>query len=85
MFWSLLGLLAGAICISGFIPQIVKGYKTKRLDDLSYLMLFFLSVGMFLWIFYGSHFVLVPVIVTNIVGVICNVTLLIMKFIYSRR
>ena len=37
----------------GFIPQIYKGWRAKRLDGLSYLMLGFLCAGMFLWIIYG--------------------------------
>lgn len=85
MFWVALGLFAGTICISGFIPQIIKGYKTKKLDDLSYLMVIFLAVGMFLWILYGLHFVLIPIVITNVAGVVCSAVLIVMKFIYSKR
>ncbi len=85
MFWTILGLIAGFMCITSFIPQILKGYRTRKLDDLSYLLLSFMGSGMFLWILYGIHIGSIPVIITNVMGVGCNIQLLIMKFIYSKR
>ncbi len=83
MNWEILGLIAGTITISGFLPQIYRGYKTKSLDDLSYLMLILMGTGMFLWLLYGIHLNAVPLIVANTAGVICAVTLILMKFRYS--
>ncbi len=85
MFWAILGLTAGFIVVSSFIPQILKGYRTKKLDDLSYLLMSFLGSGMFLWILYGVQIDSIPIIVTNILGVSCNILLIIMKFVYSKR
>jgi len=85
MYWTILGLIAGFIVITSFIPQILKGYKTKKLDDLSYLLMSFMGSGMFLWILYGVHIDSIPVILTNILGVSCNILLFIMKFVYSKR
>ncbi|MCD6211080.1 hypothetical protein DRN80_02255 [Methanosarcinales archaeon] len=85
MFWTIFGLIAGFMCITSFIPQILKGYRTKKLDDLSYLLLSFMGSGMFLWILYGIHIGSIPVIITNVMGVCCNILLLVMKFIYSKR
>ena len=83
MNWELVGLLAGAITASGFLPQIYRGYKTKRLDDLSYLMLIFLCVGLSLWLLYGIHLNNIPIILANAAGVVCTTTLILMKFKYS--
>ena len=85
MFWTIFGLIAGFMCITSFIPQILKGYRTRKLDDLSYLLLSFMGSGMFLWILYGIHIGSIPVIITNVMGVCCNILLLVMKFIYSKR
>lgn len=85
MFWTILGLTAGFICISSFIPQMIKGYRTKKLEDISYLLMVFMGSGMFLWILYGIHLGSIPIILTNIVGVGCNIILIIMKFVYSKR
>ncbi|NQE46830.1 hypothetical protein C5S31_12495 [ANME-1 cluster archaeon GoMg2] len=85
MFWTIFGLIAGFICITSFIPQMLKGYRTKKLDDLSYLLMLFMGSGMFLWLIYGLHIGSIPLILTNIMGVCCNILLIIMKFSYSKR
>jgi len=85
MFWIIIGFIAGFICVGGFIPQILKGYQTKKLNDLSYFLVFFMGFGMFLWILYGFHTNTSPVIFTNIIGVTCCIILIIMKFIYSKK
>ena len=36
---GVIGILAGILILSGWVPQIVKGYRTKKLTDVSsYLM-----------------------------------------------
>jgi len=82
---DLLGLVAGAVTSLGFIPQLIRGFKTKKLDDVSYFMPFILSVGMFLWLIYGIFVQGFPIIVANAFGIFCCVTLLIMKFFYSTK
>lgn len=80
----MLGISAGIITLSGFIPQIYKGRKTKRLDDLSYLMLGLLCAGMFLWIIYGIFRNDIVIILVNFIGVLLNIILLLMKFHYGK-
>jgi MtN3 and saliva related transmembrane protein len=78
-----LGILAGGITSFGFIPQLVKGYKTKKLQDVSYLMPMVLIFGMTLWLLYGIFRWDFAIIVANIFAVGCNVTLILMKKIYE--
>lgn len=80
---EIFGLIAGAITSMGYIPQIYKGYKTKKLDDISYYMPGILAIGMFLWFVYGIILNAIAVIVANIFGVSCSILLIIMKKIYS--
>jgi len=85
MNWEIFGLIAGAITICGFIPQIVKGYKTKKLGDLSYLLNIFISIGMFMWLIYGVHINSPAIIISNAIGLILNIFLILMKYYYSRK
>ena len=78
-----LGLTAGAVTSMGFIPQLIRGYRTKELDDVSYFMPFLLAVGMSLWFLYGFFVQEFPVIVANAFGICCCIVLLVMKRIYS--
>jgi len=80
---EIFGLIAGAITSMGYLPQIYKGYKTKKLDDVSYYMPGILAIGMFLWFVYGIILNAIAVIVANIFGVSCSILLIIMKKIYS--
>ena len=80
---QILGLIAGAITSIGFIPQIIKGYKTKKLDDVSYFMPIVLAVGMTLWFYYGVLLQAIAVIIANMFGVGCCLALIFLKKIYS--
>jgi MtN3 and saliva related transmembrane protein len=66
--WTLLGILAGVMTSSGYIPQIVKGFRTRRMEDVSVLMPGILGAGMLLWLAYGLHEQDVPIILANIAG-----------------
>jgi len=80
---EIFGLIAGAVTSAGFIPQLVKGFLTKKLEDVSYFMPIVLAVGMTLWFIYGILLGALSVIVANIFGVGCCLTLIFMKKIYS--
>ena len=79
-----LGFIAGAMTSSGFLPQILKGYKTKKLDDISYFMPIVLAVGMLLWLFYGIGKEDYAIIAANTFGIGCNVVIIFMKFFYNK-
>jgi MtN3 and saliva related transmembrane protein len=83
MDWTLLGLLAGGITSTGFIPQLVRGFRTKKLNDVSYYMPMVLIIGMALWFLYGIIRKDLSIIVANFVGVSCNMLLIIFKKIYQ--
>jgi MtN3 and saliva related transmembrane protein len=78
-----LGIAAGAITSIGFIPQLIRAFKTKHLDDISYWMPLVLAGGMLLWLSYGIFRNDVAIIAANTFGVGCNILLLLMKKRYS--
>ncbi len=80
---TLIGVAAGAITSIGFIPQILKGLRTKRLTDVSYGMPALLAFGMGLWLSYGILRDDVAIIAANAVGVTCNLLLVILKYRYD--
>ena len=83
MNWTILGLLAGGITSTGFIPQLVRGFRTKKLDDISYYMPLVLVIGMSLWLLYGVIRKDFSIIIANFVGVSCNIVLITLKKIYQ--
>jgi MtN3 and saliva related transmembrane protein len=80
---EIFGLVAGAITSISFIPQLVRGYRTKKLEDVSYYMFFILAVGMVLWFTYGVLKEAVAVVVANAFGIFCCLVIIVMKKRYS--
>ncbi len=83
--FTLLGFTAGAVTAVGFIPQLIRGYRTKKLQDISYWMPLVLASGMLLWLIYGVFRSDITIIVANSFGVASNILLITMKKWYSLR
>ena len=81
---TILGISAGVLILSGWIEQIVKGYRTKSLKDVSKYLMILISSGAILWLAYGIIVVDVFIIGTNIAAVILMMIVLIMKRKYDR-
>jgi len=82
---TLLGVIAGLLTSTGFIPQIVKGYRTKRMQDVSFLMPAVLGLGMALWLVYGVAREDAAIIFANSLGVSLTAALCLMKLFYEKR
>lgn len=83
-YWvSVLGIVAASLVTSSFLPQIIRGYRTKKLGDVSYWLMTMICVGMSLWIVYGMVKHDFVIIGANVSTIILNVVLLIMKRKYA--
>jgi len=80
---EILGLIAGVITSSGFLPQLFKGYRTKKLEDLSYFMPMVLAIGMTMWFIYGYLINSIAIMAANAFSIGCSISLIIMKLKYS--
>jgi MtN3 and saliva related transmembrane protein len=80
----IVGILATIFAISSTIPQIIKGIKTRKMDDVSALLIVALIVGLSLWVVYGVAKSDIVIIGGNSVGVLLNAMLLLIKIKYSR-
>jgi len=84
-FGELMGLVAGLFSTGSFIPQVIRVYKLKSAGDISFLFSVFFLLGGILWLSYGIHDRLLPVIIWNALGVIFTGALLVAKLMYGRR
>ena len=55
MLWMVLGIAAATLTMFGFVPQIIKMWKTHSAKDLSGLTLVQFGAGATLWMLYGIH------------------------------
>ena len=71
MMEDIIGYLGGLFIMISFIPQVIKSYKTKSVDDLSIGMILATIIGTIFWITYGVLINSMPIVIMNsIFGVI---------------
>ncbi len=80
---EILGLIAAVLTTSGFMPQIIKTWKTKDVSSLSLPMYLVLCLGMILWLIYGILTKSLALVVANTVS--SSLTFLLVIFIFKFR
>jgi len=81
---GVIGIIAGILILSGWVPQIVKGYKTKRLNDVSSYLMILIFAGAALWLVYGIALDDVYIMGVNIAAMILTMIVLSMKLKYEK-
>ena len=71
---AVIGILAGILILSGWVPQIIKGYRTKKLDDVSQYLMILIFIGAALWLVYGMALDDVYIMGVNIAAMILTMT-----------
>ncbi len=84
MFWSVIGTIAAICTTVGFIPQIIRGIKTRELRDVSPTMLTLLLVGCSLWLTYGIHLKNPIIALANGFTLSFVITILFLRSIFKR-
>ncbi len=82
---SILGIVAGVMILSGWVPQIIKGYRTKKLDDVSKYLMILIAGGAFLWILYGIEKDDPFIIGVNVAAIALTMIVLNMKYRYRKK
>ena len=80
---TILGVAAGVLILTGWVEQIYKGYKTKRLNDISKFLMIFIAAGSILWLIYGIIVSDVFIIGTNLAGLTLMIIVSAMKKRYE--
>ena len=81
---GVIGILAGILILSGWVPQIAKGYRTKKLTDVSSYLMILIFVGATLWLIYGMALDDVYIIGVNEAAMFLTMALLAMKLKYEK-
>ena len=81
---GVIGILAGILILSGWVPQIIKGYKTKKLSDVSSYLMILIFAGAVLWLVYGLALDDVYIMGVNIAAMFLTMIVLSMKLKYER-
>jgi MtN3 and saliva related transmembrane protein len=82
--WEIVGFSAALMTSFGFMPQVIKIYKTKSVQDISVLALIQFTVGITLWILYGVHLKNIVIICANVVTILVLACAFVLYFRYKK-
>ena len=82
---NIVGISAGIFTAVSLLPQIVKIIKEKQARDISLFYLAVLFLGLVLWTYYGVLKKHAPIIATNAVSLVLNITMIILGLIYKHK
>ncbi len=82
---EIVGIFAGALSCTTFIPQVVKTFKTKSTKDISLVMFVIALVSSALWLIYGMLIDSISVTYTNVLVFISSIIMLYLKVKYRNR
>ena len=77
-----IGYVAGILTSIAAIPQLIKTLRSRHARDISIWQPLLLSIGLALWIIYGILIHDPPLVLANIVPLICNILLTGLKLRY---
>lgn len=82
---TVIGIVAGILILSGWVHQIIKGYRTKSLKDVSKYLMVLIGIGAFLWLIYGIEVSDPYIIGTNVTAIILMAIVFLMKRVYDKQ
>jgi len=81
---TILGIIAGVLTSISMLPQLIKVLKEKNAENLSWIMLTILILGLGLWVWYGVLKDDIPIIISNSFAVAINLILFASYWIYKK-
>lgn len=81
---TIIGLIAGALTTTSFLPQVYTVWKSKSSKDISLGMYIIFCTGVFLWLIYGLSLQSLPIIAANTVTFVLSFTILAFKIKHLR-
>lgn len=80
--YEIIGGVAVVLSSFNLLPQVIKGFKTKSVKDISLIFVLTVITATFLWFVYGLYRNDWAILITNVLVCIFAVVILIQKFIY---
>ena len=77
-----IGLIAGLLTTTAFIPQVWKIYRTKSGKDISARMISLFTAGLVLWLIYGILLRSLPLILSNVLTLVLSLAIIALKIRY---
>lgn len=79
---TMIGYAAGFLTTIAFVPQVVRAFRTRSVDDLSWIWLLLFMTGLGMWLTYGLVLNNWPMILANSITITLCFVLIFMKVRY---
>ena len=81
---GIVAIFASILILIGWVTQIIQGYKTKKLEDVSKYLMTAIFGGAVLWLIYGISIDDIYIIGVNVAAMFLTMTVLMMKLKYEK-
>lgn len=81
--FEILGYLAATLTTISFVPQALLIIKTKDTKGISLPMYIMFTMGVGMWLLYGIHFGMIPVVIANTITFLLAIVILSFKIKYK--
>lgn len=81
---NIIGYTGAVIGSCLMIPQLYTSWRTKRMGEISFVMLTLYLINSALWSTYGILLSAPPIYITNLIAGTVGICLIIMKIVYAK-
>ncbi|MFZ4707391.1 MAG: SemiSWEET family sugar transporter [Bacteroidales bacterium] len=82
---EIIGIVAGLLSCTTFLPQVIKTWKSKSTKDVSLTMFVIATISTALWLLYGIMINSISIIGTNIVVLFLSLVMLLLFYRYRTK
>ena len=82
---EIVGIAAGICTGVAMLPQLIKIIREKKAEDISFVMLLVLIVGLGGWVWYGLLREDYPIIITNAFSLLVNFAIVYFSYRYRQK
>jgi MtN3 and saliva related transmembrane protein len=82
---EIIGITAGLLSCTTFLPQVIKTWRSKSTRDVSLTMFIIATISTALWLLYGIQISSISIIGTNIVVLGLSLVMLFLFFRYRSK
>lgn len=82
---EVVGFLAAALTTFSLVPQLARIWRRRSADDISVVMFSLFSLGVLLWLIYGTLLHSWPMMLANSVTLALSLAILALRFCFARK
>ena len=80
---EIIGLFAAFFTTASFLPQVIKTWRTKEVENLSLTMYFAMLTGVVLWLIYGVKINSLSMVIANVITTLLVCIIIVLKLRYK--